>query len=172
MSLIKATLPPKTIIWGAGTTDGKNFYVHPQNFPKFLDIVRAWGLVVTFKDVKVNSKKIQYAATNAMGERFVVMTASSPSKSSWKWQHPRKKVAIVEKVDPFGPDPVRIDHRLKSVKQIVVVWKCLYVGKTYKCQYDQYRYFAEKICYLMNCGLDLTDAQILVHKNLSGWTFI
>jgi len=68
-------------------------------------------------------------------ERFIVMDSAYPNKSSWKWQHPRRRVAVVERNGDMMPTQINPKH--KAIKRIVKVWEGLYVGKTYKCQYQK-----------------------------------
>ena len=62
---------------------------------------------------------------------YIVMTSPAQNKSSWKWQHPRRNVALVE-VDPVyyhvHGAPKMISARARGVISIVRYWEALYVG--------------------------------------------
>lgn len=66
---------------------------------------------------------------------YIVMTASASTKSSWKWQHPRRRVAVVRCAP--GLIPKQIHPRHKAVEAIVRTWECLYDGDTSRCQYQR-----------------------------------
>lgn len=80
---------------------------------------------------------------------YIVMTAAAPTKSSWKWQHKRMRIAVVECADPTRP-PKQIHPRHKTVKQIVQTWECLYVGSSNRDQFSVAMREAQRLCAHLN----------------------
>lgn len=81
---------------------------------------------------------------------YIVMTACAKTKPSWKWIHPRKRIAIVELKDGFKGTPKMISLRSIGVKRIVHLWECLNVGSTKNCQYFVAMKEAESIVVELN----------------------
>ena len=80
---------------------------------------------------------------------YIIMTAAAPTKSSWKWQHRRRRIAVVECADPARP-PKQIHPRHKAVKQIVQTWECLYVGSSDRDQFSCAMREAQALCVQLN----------------------
>ena len=85
-----------------------------------------------------------------MKTEFIVQTASAPIKNSWKWQHPRRRVAVLE-VD-YGVVPKMISERARGVVRIVDTWECCYVGSTSRCQYSRALSWARDLAAQLNRG--------------------
>jgi len=71
--------------------------------------------------------------------KYAIVDSSDSSKSSWKWQHPRRRVGVVQ-LAPDAPDgytPPMLSSRSRHVEQVMRTWECCYVGKTERCQYQQ-----------------------------------
>ena len=67
--------------------------------------------------------------------KYFIITSCFPNKSSWKWQHRRRNIAIIE---TNGTVPKIISERPKYVKKIHWFKKGLYVGVgSGKSQYDK-----------------------------------
>jgi hypothetical protein len=85
----------------------------------------------------------------------IVMEASAQVPSSWKWQRPMRKVAVVELTDEYaasGERPKMISDRAKGVAKIVEVWDRLNVGKTDKCAYRVTLKEAQELAMRLNTG--------------------
>lgn len=74
---------------------------------------------------------------------YFLLTSCYRNKSSWKWQHRRKNIAIIE---TDGTYPRMISERPKYVKRIIWVKYGLYEGLgTGKSQFDKAYREAEDI---------------------------
>lgn len=83
-------------------------------------------------------------------ERYIVMTACAKVPTSWKWQHKRRKVAVVELEEGFEGLPKMISERARGVRQIVRLWDRLHVGSTERSEYYQYLAKAEELAAELN----------------------
>jgi hypothetical protein len=83
---------------------------------------------------------------------YFLITSCYRNKSSWKWQHRRKNIAII-KTD--GTQPKMISERPKYVKEIVWAKYALYEGLgTGKSQFDKAYKEAEDILDKLNENLN------------------
>lgn len=80
---------------------------------------------------------------------YFLLTSCYRNKSSWKWQHKRRNVAII-KTD--GTEPKMISERPKYVEEIVWAKYGLYEGLTEKSQYNKALNEAETILERLNNG--------------------
>ena len=78
---------------------------------------------------------------------FFIVTSSFRNKSSWKWQHRRKNVAILE---TDGRIPKIISDRPKFVKRIVWAKHGLYEGTSDRSQFAKALEEAEEILEKLN----------------------
>lgn len=78
---------------------------------------------------------------------YFLVTTCYRNKSSWKWQHRRKNIAIIE---TDGTVPKIISKRPKCVKSIPWVRYGLYEGTSERSQYSKALKEAEEILEKLN----------------------
>jgi len=66
-----------------------------------------------------------------MKTEYIIRTSCAQNKGSWKWQHKRRHVAVMEVEE--GVEPKMISERAKGVVQIVCCWSSCYVGVEGRC---------------------------------------
>ena len=86
-----------------------------------------------------------------MNTRFIVKTAAYAAPASRKWQHPRRRVAVLE-VLPEGPEPKMISSRARGVVRVVRVWEDLYAGPSDHCQYAVALRLARELAERLSAG--------------------
>ena len=84
--------------------------------------------------------------------KYIVMTSQFRNKNSWKWQHPRRNIAIVKTDGIHMPKQIHPNHH--AVKEIYQMWPGLYVGSTDKCQFARQLEEAQAICDKLNDTLE------------------
>lgn len=67
---------------------------------------------------------------------FVVQTAAARQPGSWKWTHPRRRVAVLE-IDTDIGSVSMISSRARGCHRVVKTWELCYVGSTDRCQYGR-----------------------------------
>ena len=86
-----------------------------------------------------------------MKDKYFIVTSCFKNKGSWKWQHKRRNVAIIE---TDGTVPKIITDRAKFVKKIHWVQRGLYEGiGSGRSQYDKALVEAEDILEKLNKNL-------------------
>lgn len=88
------------------------------------------------------------ASTFAPASEFLVQISSAPNKSSWKWQHRRVNVAVLEVVP--GVVPRMISLRARGVRAIVSYEGMLYDGRSTRCEAHRARVRAEELAARLN----------------------
>lgn len=81
-------------------------------------------------------------------DKFVVLSSADQNKNSWKWQHPRRRIAVIETNGIDMPKQIHPNH--KSVVKIVKTWEMCYVGTTDRCQFARALAEAEDLCEKLN----------------------
>lgn len=90
---------------------------------------------------------------------WTVMTSCFPNKSSWKWQHRRRNVALVKLTDEYaaaGKLPKMISERAHGVATLHHLGDH-YVGETDRCVYERVLAAAEHAADRLNAGADEAD---------------
>jgi len=93
----------------------------------------------------------------------IVMDACAPSRG--KWQHPRRKVAVVQLTQEYTAKnwrPKMISDRARGVLRIIATWNNLYVGKTDKCEYAVRLKAAEELAARLNAAGDVAEKEQLI----------
>lgn len=81
--------------------------------------------------------------------RAIVQESCAPNKSSWKWKHRRKNVAVLI-VDDTIERPTMISLRARGVKEIPWYRGGCFDGQTLRCQASKARSRAEMIAQKLN----------------------
>jgi hypothetical protein len=90
-------------------------------------------------------------------QEFIVMTASAKTRPSWKWTHPRQRVAVVRRTAEYAEQdrvPKMISVRARGVREITIIHDCAYVGSTERCQYHRALAEAYDLAQELNSGLE------------------
>lgn len=90
-------------------------------------------------------------------EEYIVMTATAKTRPSWKWTHPRQRVAVVRRTAEYAEQdrvPRMISLRARGVREITIIDNCAFVGRTERCQYHRALAVAYDLAQELNSGLE------------------
>ena len=90
-------------------------------------------------------------------QEYIVMTASAEPRPSWKWTHPRQRVAVVRRTAEYAEQdrkPKMISLRARGVVEIIIIDNCAFVGSTERCQYHRALAEAYDLAQDLNSGLE------------------
>ena len=75
-----------------------------------------------------------------INDRYVVMESSAQVPSSWKWNHRRRRVAVVKRSEEYAKEervPKMISTRARGVEDGKIIAERAYVGSSERCQYQR-----------------------------------
>ena len=90
-------------------------------------------------------------------QEYIVMTAAAGSRPSWKWTHPRRRVAVVRRTAEYAEQdrvPKMISLRARGVREITIIDDFAFVGSTERCQYHRALAEAYDLAHELNSGLE------------------
>ena len=90
-------------------------------------------------------------------QEYIVMTASAKTRPSWKWTHPRQRVAVVRRTAEYAEQdrkPKMISLRARGEVEIIIIDNCAFVGSTERCQYHRALAEAYDLAQDLNSGLE------------------